>query len=245
VVCSDYARMTLLIVTNLGNTTVAEVEEMTEIESTKPNRMARRRQETRGKLLAATHDLVVEKGIEKTTMSDITETADLGRRTFYYHFASKDECITATVAEVYQRHAIHVIKLVSPSDDPALIIATSIQSVMRSLIHEPITACLAQYPMLLADALFAALGKFVKRDVQAGIDIGRFKPPVREKIIDSMMMWTLVGLIIDATDVKPDITAVLQEYAQMFLMIQGIAADEAREIAILAGNNLLSAKEKE
>ncbi len=224
---------------------MAEVEDMTEIETTKPNRMARRRQETRAKLLSATHGLVVEKGIEKTTMSDITEVADLGRRTFYYHFASKSECITATVAEVYQRHALHVLKLVSPSDDPALVMATAIQSVLRSLIHEPITACLAQHPRLLGDALLVAIGKFVKRDMQAGIDIGRFKPPVREKIIDSMTMWTLVGLIIDATEAKTDITAVLQEYAQIFLMILGIEADEAREVAKLAASNLLSSSEKE
>ncbi len=223
---------------------MADIEEMIEIETTKPNRMARRRQETRAKLLAATHELVVEKGIEKTTMSDITEVADLGRRTFYYHFASKSECITATVAEVYQRHAIHVLELVSPSDDPALVISTSIQSVMRSLIHEPITACLAQHPRLLGDALLIALGKFVKRDMQAGIDIGRFVPPVRETIIDNMMMWTLVGLIIDATEAKTDMSAVLQEYSQMFLMILGIEAQEARDIAKLAASNLLSSSEK-
>ncbi len=238
------ARMHTFIAINLGSSTVAEVEEMTEIEPTKPNRMARRRQETRGKLLTATHDLVVEKGIEKTTMTDITDVADLGRRTFYYHFANKDECIIATVAEVYQSYAISFFKRLSPNDDPALVIATAIQSVLRSLIDEPITACLAQYPRLLGDGLLIALGEFVERDMQAGIDIGRFKPPVRAQIIDSMMVWTLVGGIIDAIEAKTDITAVLQEYAQIFLMILGIGVDEARDISKLAENNLQSIKEK-
>ena len=67
------------------------------VRSDKPNRMEKRRLKTRAKLLAATLKLVLKKGIDKTTMDDITETADLGRRTLYYHFSSKEECILAAV----------------------------------------------------------------------------------------------------------------------------------------------------
>ena len=223
---------------DVGNNILGDTKEMIEIESTKPNRMARRRQETRAKLLAATHELIVEKGIDKTTMSDITEAADLGRRTFYYHFTSKDECISATAVEIYQRHALAVLGMVSPSDDPALVMATATQSVLSSMLREPITKRLAERPRLLGEALMGAIGQFVHRDLQAGIDIGRFTPPVRPNVLDSMMMWSLVGLIIEAIEVQTDLTAVLQEYAQMFLMILGIENSEAKLISMQALENL-------
>lgn len=238
VVIQDCARMPALTGIDVGSSILSGTEEMTEIESTKPNRMARRRRETRAKLLAATHDLIVEKGIDKTTMSDITEAADLGRRTFYYHFASKDECISATAVEVYQRHALAVLTMVSPDDDPALIMATATQSVLSSMLREPITARLAERPRLLGEALMGAIGQFVHRDLQAGIDIGRFTPPVRPNVLDSMIMWSLVGLIVEAIEVKTDLTSVLQEYAQMFLMILGIENSEAKQVSMQALENL-------
>ena len=233
-----YARMPALAGIDVGNNILGDAEEMIKIEPSKPNRMARRRQETRVKLLAATHELIVEKGIDKTTMSDITEAADLGRRTFYYHFTSKDECISATAVEVYQRHALAVLTIVSPNDDPALVMATATQSVLSSMLREPITKRLAERPRLLGEALMGAIGQFVHRDLQAGIDIGRFTPPVRPNVLDSMIMWSLVGLIVEAIEVQTDLTAVLQEYAQMFLMILGIENSEAKQISIQALENL-------
>ena len=76
------------------------------IKPSKPNRMDRRREETRKKILEATLELVIEKGVDKTTMSDITEAADLGRRTFYYHFASKEECVIAAAVGQIQKHSV-------------------------------------------------------------------------------------------------------------------------------------------
>ena len=233
-----YDRMPALTGIDVGSNILGDTKEMIEIEPAKPNRMARRRQETRAKLLAATHELIVKKGIDKTTMSDITEAADLGRRTFYYHFTSKDECISATAVEIYQRHALAVLSMVSPSDDPALVMATATQSVLSSMLREPITKRLAERPRLLGEALMGAIGQFVHRDLQAGIDIGRFTPPVRPNVLDSMMMWSLVGLIIEAIEVQTDLTAVLQEYAQMFLMILGIENSEAKQISMQALENL-------
>jgi len=83
-----------------------------------------------------------------------------------------------------------------------------------------------------------AIGQFVHRDLQAGIDIGRFTPPVRPNVLDSMIMWSLVGLIVEAIEVKTDLTSVLQEYAQMFLMILGIENSEAKQVSMQALENL-------
>ncbi|MBN1635721.1 MAG: TetR/AcrR family transcriptional regulator [Deltaproteobacteria bacterium] len=63
-------------------------------------RQERRVFKTRNKLLSASSRLFADKGIDLTTIDDITERADLGKGTFYYHFNSKEEVITELISSV-------------------------------------------------------------------------------------------------------------------------------------------------
>jgi len=60
----------------------------------KPSQRQRRRAKaTRLKLLNAARDMFAEKGFDSTTIDDITERADVGKGTFYYHFTDKQDLI--------------------------------------------------------------------------------------------------------------------------------------------------------
>jgi AcrR family transcriptional regulator len=61
------------------------------------DRTQRRAVRTRQRLLEAALAMVSEKGVEATTIERITERADVGKGTFYRHFASKDEVVVALV----------------------------------------------------------------------------------------------------------------------------------------------------
>jgi AcrR family transcriptional regulator len=52
-------------------------------------RQQRRYSKTRMRLLDAARAVFAEKGLDLTTIDDITRRADLGRGTFYYHFGTK------------------------------------------------------------------------------------------------------------------------------------------------------------
>jgi AcrR family transcriptional regulator len=56
-------------------------------------RQRRRVKATRLKLLSAARDMFAEKGFDSTTIDDITERADVGKGTFYYHFTDKQNLI--------------------------------------------------------------------------------------------------------------------------------------------------------
>jgi AcrR family transcriptional regulator len=204
----------------------------------KPNRMDRRRRETRNKLLAATLKLMVEKGVEKTTMNDISDGADLGRRTFYNHFSSKEECMIAAAIGEIQQHSIKVFMLTANVEDAALVVAMSVQFVMASLAKEPVVRCLVERPRMLGTALFGAIGEFVNRDMERGIEQGRFNPPLRGKLLDNMMKWSLVGLLIEAADSDFSLDSTLVGYSQAFLMILGLQSGEAEEVSKLAAQHL-------
>lgn len=199
----------------------------------KPNRMDRRRAETRKKLLNATLQLVIEKGIEKTTLDGITEAADLGRRTFYYHFEGKDECIQAAAAAVYQRHGESVDQL-GVSEDPATIVALSVHIVLNGVLSEPITQCLLDRPRLLGGAFVDALGDFVQRDIAAGVESGVFQPAIKADMLNPMIMWSIVGMIIESYDKVEQRPDTLRAYAHTFLMILGVPHAEAAKASDVA-----------
>ena len=71
-------------------------------------RAQRRALATRVRLLEAARHLFCEKGVDFTTIADITERADLGKGTFYRHFSGKDEVMTALVEDAVTSLLTHV-----------------------------------------------------------------------------------------------------------------------------------------
>ena len=192
----------------------------------KPNRMERRRLETRAKLLKATLVEMGDKGLDGTTLDDITEAADLSRRTFYYHFASKEDCLVAAAASAYEKHALMVKGIFSENEDPALVVAHATQIVMGGLLAEPITRVIANRPKLLVQALRDSISQYVAADIQVGIRSGRFNPVVRGHALTTMMMWSLVGLVVDSMNDEVNTDSQLQQYAFMCLVILGLEKEE-------------------
>ena len=62
-------------------------------------RGARRRTETRRRLLAAARAVFAREGLEAATIAQITAEADAGFGTFYLHFTTKEEAYRAVVTE--------------------------------------------------------------------------------------------------------------------------------------------------
>ena len=87
----------------------SEIAEVGEASAPIPNgRRARRKAETRQRLLAAARRLFVEKGFEATRPQDIARAADVAAGTFYLHFADRREAFeafTAQAADELMEHA--------------------------------------------------------------------------------------------------------------------------------------------
>jgi AcrR family transcriptional regulator len=59
------------------------------------NRFERRKQEIREKILAAAFELFLSQGVAATTIEEICERADVANRTFFNHFATRQDMIGA------------------------------------------------------------------------------------------------------------------------------------------------------
>ncbi|MCV7201384.1 TetR family transcriptional regulator [Mycolicibacterium peregrinum] len=66
----------------------------------------------RSRLLDAMIQSVVEDGYQNTTVADIVRRAKTSRRTFYEHFASREECFVALLTTVNTRHVREIARVV-------------------------------------------------------------------------------------------------------------------------------------
>src|SRR5262252_543278 len=60
-----------------------------------PDRRQRRSAQTRERLFRSALDVFARKGFAESTVEDITETADVGKGTFFNYFPSKDHILLA------------------------------------------------------------------------------------------------------------------------------------------------------
>jgi AcrR family transcriptional regulator len=102
-------------------------------------RRDRKKDETRQALREAAHRLFAEKGFSHTTIDDITEAADVSRRTFFRYYDSKDDLLRTDVADLLP---IMLAALrTRPADEPPL---AAILAALRTLIGPDGPPALAQ-----------------------------------------------------------------------------------------------------
>jgi len=70
------------------------------------NRLERRKLEVREKILAAAFDLFLGQGVAATTIEEICERADVANRTFFNHFATRQDMIRAAFSLSDQAHSV-------------------------------------------------------------------------------------------------------------------------------------------
>lgn len=137
-------------------------------------RGARRKRETRARLLEAALALVATRGVEHVTINEITEAADVGFGSFYNHFESKDALQTALFDWVFEEFGEQLDALVSGLSDPAEVVAVGVRHTLMRARREPVWGSFLIREGFSERALQDGLGRRLKRDSEAGIAAGRF-----------------------------------------------------------------------
>src|SRR5579872_156997 len=91
------------------------------------NRQARRRRQTRTRLIRAAAALFARRGIDNTRINEITDEADVGFGSFYNHFKSKGQIVEAVLAETLGAHGEAVAELTRGLEDPAEVVAVALR----------------------------------------------------------------------------------------------------------------------
>jgi AcrR family transcriptional regulator len=103
----------------------------------KPTRADRRSVRNRRALLDAAEKLMANKGIDRVTIDEITETADLAKGTFYHYFNDKNE-IAAELAVTIRREIRDQVAVAEQGiDDPAGQLVAGIAVCLRAAAISP------------------------------------------------------------------------------------------------------------
>ncbi|MGV2290802.1 TetR/AcrR family transcriptional regulator [Trinickia sp. YCB016] len=137
-------------------------------------RGARRKRETRTRLLDAALILMAEKGMEGVAVNEITEAADVGFGSFYNHFESKEAIYSALIDRVFEDFADMLDRLADGLSDPAEVIAVSVRHTLMRTRRESVWGRLLIREGFSAHVLSRGLGQRLLRDVQRGIAAKRF-----------------------------------------------------------------------
>ncbi|AOI62109.1 TetR family transcriptional regulator [Burkholderia territorii] len=145
-----------------------------EVAEEREPRGARRKRETRARLLDAALRLMAEKGMEGVAINEITEAADVGFGSFYNHFESKEAIYATLVDSVFEEFADWLDRLTSSLTDPAEIISVSVRHTLMRARREPVWGHFLIREGFSARVLTLGLGQRLLRDIERGIAAKRF-----------------------------------------------------------------------
>jgi AcrR family transcriptional regulator len=196
-----------------------------------PTRLDRRKARTRQKLVDAARRILAEGGSTDVSIQEITDTADVGFGTFYNHFETKAELFETAVREVLEEYGASLDVACADLDDSAEIYAVGVRMTARLAHTQPAVAqVLVQVGMSYAWAE-EGLAARALRDIQRGIDEGRFTvSDVRLGLLSTA--GCVLAFLQIALD-RPDEFRVsdADDVAEMLLRMLGMSGRSARAVA--------------
>jgi AcrR family transcriptional regulator len=126
----------------------------------------RKRARTRQAIVAAAAELFESRGYDETTIAEIAQAAEIGTRTFFSYFASKEDLLFPDTEERV-RAALEAIAERAPQDGPAEVLLRALQLVGEN--GDDLTGRLAALRMHLIRTVPAIRG----RGLQIQMDVQR------------------------------------------------------------------------
>lgn len=199
----------------------------------KPSRLDRRKARTRQALVDAAVRLIAEGRGARSSIQEITETADIGFGSFYNHFESKEQLFQIASAEVLERWGAMIDRACAGIDDTAEIFAVSLRISGRLGWTHPDLAAFLVGAGLDALDLPVGLAPRALRDIRAGQASGRFTVPHAEVAL-SAVGGGLLGLL-RLRQHRPDEIdeRAVDQFTEAALRMLGVPAEDAARLAVL------------
>jgi AcrR family transcriptional regulator len=157
------------------------------------NRNQRRRQRTRDTILAAAELVFRRKGIDGTTVNDITEQADVAYGSFYNHFKSIDEVVAALVAASLQRVADRTGGILEKAERVELLPCVGARVIMRTLWQDPAIRWLLGRPFVFVNEFYKVATPFMVNAERAAVEAGVLRPAAGHEYWLRVFPWLLIA----------------------------------------------------
>ena len=192
-------------------------------------RVGRRRARVRRQLLEAAETLMGARGVADVTVEEITEAADVARRTFYHHFDSKHDLLVPIARARTKLLNRRIDRLIEDVRDPAEAVSIALRHTLRGIPQDSLCAWFVLHSGLSYERLFEGIGESGTRDVEQGVATGRFAVDNRAAGY-TLTIGALIAVISARVEgkLRDDDLDDAVEYA---LRLLGVSVVEARDIA--------------
>jgi AcrR family transcriptional regulator len=192
-------------------------------------RVARRRAQVRQRILDVTEKLMTERGVDAVTIDEIADAADIARRSFYHHFASKHDVLVPIARARTKVLNQRLDRLVARIDDPAEVMAAAMRHGLRAFAGDPLCSWFVLNSGLPHQRLHEGVGESAMRDARRGIEAGRFRIENAEimRLLVSGAFIAVLSARVDKQLGDDD----LDDAVEYLLRLLGVSAAEARDIA--------------
>ncbi len=192
-----------------------------------PPRQDTKRARTRARLTEAALQLMSERGINATSVSDIASAAELANGTFYLYFRDKLEIVAAVCEAVTRAMHEEMDSARLSLLDAACRVAYGTQQFVEIAAGEPVWGRLLISAFSEFEAIKADVARYMRLDVALGVAQGRFSEPVDEFVIDAHLAILRAAVSARLAGAGPDVSARAAEYQ---LRILGMSAAQARRV---------------
>lgn len=166
-----------------------------------PTLRERKRERTRAAIVAAGLDLIERVGYDETTVADIAAAADIGTRTFFSYFASKEELLFPQSDGRIQA-AVDAIAARQSGDRPADVLLRALTGV--TVDSDDLVSPLAALRMRLMQTVPAVRGRALQMQFDAQREIAGHLVdafPELDRIDATALVGALIGAVAGALDV--------------------------------------------
>ncbi|WP_300680893.1 TetR/AcrR family transcriptional regulator [Nocardioides sp.] len=192
------------------------------------DRRTRKAEATRARLIDAARRLVAEHGPDAVTIAQITAAADLGTGTFYNYFSTREEIITGVITDTLESMGQRLDAMTAQMADPAEVFASSLRHLMGTAASDPVWAWFVVRIGAAHPALIEVLGPRCSRDLQRGLDEGRFQidnlAMAADMVFGSLLAAIHSYLNSDRSGDQP------AQYAELNLRMAGLTPADAAEV---------------
>ncbi|MBW2496871.1 MAG: TetR/AcrR family transcriptional regulator [Deltaproteobacteria bacterium] len=192
-------------------------------------RVERRRARVRRQLLEAAETLMAARGVDAVTVEEITEAADIARRSFYHHFDSKHDLLVPIARSRTKSLNRRIDRLIERVRDPAEAVSVALRHTFRGIPEDPLCAWFVLRSGLPYERLLDGIGESGIRDVARGVAEGRFA--VDNAGAGSTLLVGSVIAVISARVEGKLREEDLDDAVEYALRLLGVPVAEARGIA--------------
>jgi AcrR family transcriptional regulator len=185
------------------------------------NRNHRRRQRTRETILAAADLVFRRKGIDGTTVNDITEQADVAYGSFYNHFKSIDEVVAALVTASVQRAADLTGSILKKAERVELLPCVGARMILRTLWQDPAIRWLLDRPYVFVDEFYKVGTPFMLNAERAAVKAGVFRPAGGHEYWLRVFPWFLIANLTELSETG-NVTEQEERFALASLRLLGV-----------------------